>query len=286
MRPDEVRWHSRRDLADRIHGRPRMRSLGRARTGRGVVGRSDEEGARTRHHARGDARPRHRTDRGRTHPRGGLVHGRATGGPRCADVLALGTQPRLDARGEQGSVDRAKGPPRGTAARSCAPHGRTADRLADRGAFLLGHGSTTAAAHRTVAGEGAALLRLSSDRLGHERLLVAAVEAVYRNRDRRLPVFAARDARRDRSGRRVGATPGTRDGGRATVLRAGAKESLSHAAIPLSRPRLPTSPWRQRTRLSSGEVTTVSSRPRTSRRPASTCWSSNAGPWSAALASR
>ena len=37
---------------------------------------------------------------------------------------------------------------------------------------------------------------------------------------------------------------------------------------------------------SSAEVTTVSSRPRTSRRPASRCWSSNADPWSAALASR
>src|SRR5213594_2542204 len=187
------------------------------------------------------ARSRHRADRGGAHPGGGRIHALAEGDHRRANVLAVGAEPGLDRCERQGSVHREEGAARGRATRSRAADGRSRNRLADGGTFLLGHGVATAAAGRTLAGEGAALLRVPSDRLGHERLLVAAVEAVHRARDRRLPVFAARHAHRDRSGRRVGTTPGARDGGRATVLRAGAKESLSRAAIPLSSRRLPTS---------------------------------------------
>src|SRR5207245_8854544 len=105
-----------------------------------------------------------------------------------ANVLAVGAEPGLDRRGRQGSVHREEGTPRGRATRTRTADGRPRNRLAGGGTFLLGHGVAAATAGRTLAGEGAAVLGLSSDRVGHERLLVAAVEAVHGDSHRRRPV--------------------------------------------------------------------------------------------------
>src|SRR5207249_11500957 len=107
---------------------------------------------------------------------------------------------------------------------------------------LRGLGASAPAARRALAREGAIVLGLPPDRLGHERLLVAALEAVHRDCHRRRAVFAARHAHRDRSGHRVGTASGARDGRGETVLRTGEKEGLNLAAIPLSSPRSRSAP--------------------------------------------
>src|SRR5437879_6435346 len=75
--------------------------------------------------------------------------------------------------------------------------------------------------------------------MGDERLLVSPPEKIPRNRDRRRTVRPDRDPRGDRGRGRVAAPPHSGDGGRAAVLRTGAKKGLSREAISLSRPRLP-----------------------------------------------
>ena len=124
IRTDEVRWDSGPHLPDRIHRRSRIRDLGRARTGRGAVGRRPGEGPGTRHHTRGDARTRHRSDRSGAHSGGGRVHALAESNHRRANVFAVGAQPGLDHRGGQRSVHREEGAPRGTATRSVTANGR------------------------------------------------------------------------------------------------------------------------------------------------------------------
>src|SRR5207249_3136427 len=102
IRTDEVRWDSGPHLPDRIHRRSRIRDLGRARTGRGAVGRRPGEGPGTRHHTRGDARTRHRSDRSGAHSGGGRVYALAESNHRRANVFAVGAQPGLDHRGGKG----------------------------------------------------------------------------------------------------------------------------------------------------------------------------------------
>src|SRR3989442_1883933 len=75
--------------------------------------------------------------------------------------------------------------------------------------------------------------------MGDERLLVSPAEKIPRDRDRRRTVRPDRDPRGDRGRGRVAAPPHSGDGGRAAVLRTGAKKGLSREAISLSRPRLP-----------------------------------------------
>src|SRR5437879_7973600 len=85
--------------------------------------------------------------------------------------------------------------------------------------------------------------------MGDERLLVSPAEKIPRDRDRRRTVRPDRDPRGDRGRGRVAAPPHSRDGGRAAVLRTGAKKGLSREVISLSRPRLPID--RKSTRLNS-----------------------------------
>src|SRR5438876_674947 len=95
IRTDEVRGDSAPHLPDRIHRRSRIRDLGRARTGRGAVGRRPGEGPGTGHHTRGDARARHRPDGSGAQSGGGRVDARGYGNHRVG--TASGAR---DGRGE------------------------------------------------------------------------------------------------------------------------------------------------------------------------------------------
>ena len=132
------RQHPRRRLPDGVYGRPRLRGVGRERSGGRALGRPRAGRKRLRHPAGRDARPRHRADRGRADPhRSGFRLGAARADSRAV-VLALraGRPGPLRRLRETGGVRRPSRARAGTGSRrACAEARRARARLgAARGA--------------------------------------------------------------------------------------------------------------------------------------------------------
>src|SRR5207247_9964311 len=107
------------------------------------------------------------------------------------------------------------------------PNGRTRDRLADGGATLREYGITAATSFGTVAREDPAIFGRPPGWVGDERVLAAAPQEIYCDRDGRSGVLPAGDARRYRPRGRVGTSPDPRDRRTTTVLRSGSEEIVS-----------------------------------------------------------
>ena len=154
--------HPGRDLAHRLHRRPRLRDLGAGGSGAARVGRAHGGRPGLRHHADRHAGARRGAHRGGPHPARRGLHEREAGAHPLAEVLALRDRPRPAGEPEEGAVRGAGGAAARGAGRCPARARRPRRELGRRGAPLRGGRPRAAAAGDGLARVGPRLPRRRS----------------------------------------------------------------------------------------------------------------------------